>query len=496
MKKKTIKAIILSMAFTTLVCGCNNYDSELNTEHNSTIVKDDMLHFSNKEMLFDAVNNPASVYITRSVINPGFKSLMDEVDINEPELSNLTLSERAYIVDNNINYYEAFDYEDLIPNEKFAQYLNCKAEICCNDTVYKVTEYGTLAAHEDHQEELESIAEILDEIVSFNDNENEKQLSSNVKIINSFHQIHGGLEDLGDRLDDGRDEGGPLIGSGSGSGGSSSGNSTATYTNTPLEDIPFSSFPSFSSGSHTFVGKLIESLFGERSTKEHEFMSGYRVKGSMYDYDYGVYHECGVYVSMQRKRGGFFRFINGWKNIDADELVMDLEGMVLALKVDIPHELSSLMPPKATVNGYDNTFNYWGKKSKCVNIIGYDIKEEDIYNFAGKGLSEALKALQKMCNQNIDDDVKAAQIITPNKAFIILLSHPLYAHNQHKIRKVFDSGVRIGISFDLFANPTAPNTFISLFKFLQEMPRVGIVKGVARLAVKHDTSWGGMIITK
>lgn len=63
------------MAFTTLVCGCNNYDSEFNTEHNSTIVKDDMLHFSNKEMLFDAINNPASVHITRSVINPGFLGL-------------------------------------------------------------------------------------------------------------------------------------------------------------------------------------------------------------------------------------------------------------------------------------------------------------------------------------------------------------------------------------------------------------------------------------
>lgn len=483
------------MTFAALVCGCNSYESEFEAEVQHVAPKDDMLHFASKEMLLDAIENPMSNSVTRAMNNSNFRSLMDEVDISDPALSSLTLSDKVYIAENNLNYYEAFDYESLVPNDKFAQYLNHKAEICCNDTIYKITEYGTLAAHEDYQDELESVADILADIVSYNDNENEKQLSSNVRIINTFNRIRGDVNsdiDLGDRLDDGRDSGDTNFGN---NGGNTS-TSTVSYTNTSLSDIPFSTFPNFSSGSHTFVGHLLEGIFGERSTKHHEFISGYRVSGSLYDYDYGVYHECGVYVSMEKKRGGFFKAINGWKNINADELVMDLEGMVLALKVNIPANIATKMPTHATISGYDSQFKYWGKTTKCVNILGYDVKESDIYALAGKGLTEILNRLKTMCNHDVDADVKAAQIITPNKAYIVLLSHPIYAHNQHKIRKVFDSGVRIGITSSVVSNPTAPNSYAALFKFLQDMPRIEIAKGKVRLAGRYNSSWGGMKINK
>ena len=327
MEKKTVFLLALS----TIVGACNNYEVDLDTETQTTIKEDGILHFSNKEMLFDAINDTTSNSVTRSTINTNFRSLMDQVDINDPELSSLTLSEKAYIIDNNLNYYEAFDYEDLIPNENFARYLNYKAEICCNDTLYKVTGYGTLVAHEDHQEELESISEVLADIVAYNDDENEKQLSSNVKIINSFglRKDLKKIEDLGDRLDDGRNEGVSIISSGNNNSSSNTPRSPYTYTNTPLEDIPFNTFPSYSSGSHTFVGKMLEKIFGERSEKSHEFVSGYKVNGSMYDYDYAVYCESGIYVSMKKKRGGILKRINGWKKIDADGYGFRGYGVIL-----------------------------------------------------------------------------------------------------------------------------------------------------------------------
>ena len=65
---------------------------------------------------------------------------------------------------------------------------------------------------------------------------------------------------------------------------------------TATEQIPYNSFPRYSSESHTFVGKLTRKIFGDRSVKHHNFMPGYRVKGSLYDYDYGVYSEVGTFI--------------------------------------------------------------------------------------------------------------------------------------------------------------------------------------------------------
>ena len=102
------------------------------------------------------------------------------------------------------------------------------------------------------------------------------------------------------------------------------------------------------------------------------------MNGSLYSYNYLVYYETGCFVSMSRKRGGFFKFINGWKDINADELFMQYKralveseckyflyennnSMSNAIREGITRELGvqPIMINSALVSGQNRERLYW-----------------------------------------------------------------------------------------------------------------------------------------
>ncbi|MBE6263690.1 MAG: hypothetical protein E7104_07030 [Prevotella sp.] len=186
-----------------------------------------------------------------------------------------------------MTYYEALGYEDLVPNENFAKLLNNKGEIVVDDSLYRITPIGTFCSDTLHYKDIdECYCEMLnsEDTVPVAKNHSIK-ISPTVTFYNSFADAH--QEDV-------------------------TAPSSRAGSCIPLMYCDYKS-----SG---VISKWLRKIIGDRSTKEFEYISKRRINASLYDYNYGVYYESGALVYATRKRGGFFRKINGWKDIDAEEL--------------------------------------------------------------------------------------------------------------------------------------------------------------------------------
>ncbi len=479
------------------IFGCSDKDtiadmSNVNGQGNYSEKK--MLEFDSPEQLFAAINSVQTRGVDIIDLS-NFTSLLDEIDMNDPLIADFTEEEKQVIKENHLSYYEVFELEDYFPNENFARLINTDGEICVMDTIYKVTEKGTLVTQKTHRYELELTYYQIRDKELFKEGEEVIQLNNNVKVINTFHVGGEGngtpSNEQEERIiDDEHSSDLPPVG---GSGNNSS--TSAGESNTPLEIIPWSTFDTFSAGYKTFVGKLWSKVFGDRSTKHQEIGNGYRVNGSLYDYNYGVYHECGAFVSMSKKRGGFFKFINGWKDVEADELVMDWSPVILELDYKIPSSPS--VPTKGTsIIGYDPKCHLLGENKKCFTILSFDITEEQIYQLVGQGLKKLIKELNKKSNSSIDENIEALKIVTSSKIYTVVKPTTKWKHNRKKYREVFDSGVRFVITNRLFTAPTSVKTWADLYNTLKDIPQKDIKNGSVRLAGRIGDKWGGMIIKK
>lgn len=505
------RLLYLTVITATLLMSCTDYEieeSQDKAEGFEFISKQgdasNMLTFSSRQALADAIDGNFNVCAqTRSTLPTArFVSLLDKVQPDDPVLDSLSQEEKDYVLSNHLTYYEAFGYEELVPNEGFAALLSNAGEILVNDTIYKVTDLGTLcAAAVNYNSMIATNDSLHRKNFKFQSGESYKIFPNGSMLINTF----GDVSHFGDLTIEGMT---PIIGpdkdktsdtdgnKNSDSGSSSTNTTTSTNKDTPLDQIPFKDFPFFDTESHTIfapIGKLLG--LGDRSTKHHEYEKGRRVDGSLYCYNYYVYHETGVYVSMSRKRGGFFKFINGWKKIQADELVIDLENIVFKMEIKLSDEAKAAFEKANKVYGYTTNTQY-SRTGKVVNILGYDIKEADIYRLTKLGVKEAQKLLGSLTHSTIDSRTQAAQILTPTTAYIIIFQDPIHVHNQQKYRRVFDAGVQFVISSELIKHPLEIKTWREYIKLYDYFPKLGLVSGTARIAGRLDGKWGGMTIEK
>lgn len=480
---------------------------------NSLKDSDGMLKVKDRQALHTLIDNGLTE-TTRAlgiVEKPvGFVSLMDIVSENSPALDTLSQEERDTILNNHLSYYEAFGYENIIPNENFAHLINWNGEISVNDTVYAITDIGTFYTKSINLEEMRFIINNTNpQKIQFSNGDIDIPVSGNVRVINSFIEVpffcidslaciygddffpfnSGGRgSDSGSNTGSGNNSGtGNGSGSSSGTGGSNSGTSSS---NTSLSDIPFGSFPEFSAVSHTFVGNILEKIIGERHARHHEFKSGYRVTGSLYYYNYGIYNESGTYVKMEKKRGGWLKKINGWKGIDADELVLHVDSAILTMNISAQPGFIPQNAPSPQVVGSGSI----GSNNKYVEIMGYEMTENQINNIFAHGLKEALKSLSHLTNASVSSETRSFLITTKEKAYLRIYDFTLYGKKQHKLRNVFKSGTSFGVSYkdgDSFIE-----ALIRSIKSILSNPHYKLDRGQVRLAGRLDNNWGGMTIVK
>lgn len=473
------------LAAVGVICGCTN-EFEENVITSEKFVPSSTFKFASKE---DFRNSLESTRSSRSLSFPepyAFTSLLDTIPVSDPMLNSLSQEEREEVLDNHLTYYEALGYEQIIPNENVARFLNHKGEIVVDDTLYRITPLGTYSVPVTYRAELDSIGEFVElNAEKLPMNADSLYLSSHVLWRNTFADV---VEKIGT---------------------STLRSNLIRPSRTAVKDIPFNTFPSFTTKSHTIVGKLMGKLFGDRSVKHHEYRKNYRVSGSLYDYDYGFYSEIGTFVEVERKRGGFFKFVNGWKSVQAQELVISYQGIALEINYKMP-SLESIIPTNGPVklqNPFlkENENNPYIAKVNgqfqfispdpliSIDIFTYHISEDDIIQFAGKSLKEALSSLNQKYGSGISTDARVIRFFTPKKSYMIFWDDCISQGYTKKIRKVFDSNVRfvIGYSSSGFAA-----SIQQMFKTLEAMPVKRLVKGKVLLAGKHENLWGGMTIEK
>jgi hypothetical protein len=461
-------------------------------EHDKTTAN--IMAFHSKAALEDAIKNgifPNTRASGEVTIPDDFVSLMNEVPADAAILDSLTEEEKDTILQNHLTYYEAFDLEDLIPNENLAALLNTDCEIILGDSVFRITEYGTLCANVDKLNQLRDIAVNIHNInINFNGIDRQN-LSNNVSIIDTYHvdtttYINPFKPDQPVGNDDGDD-----TGNGQGGDSGNDSNNPSTFIYTPWTSINFNLFPTFYAYSHTFIGHIFDNLFGERHTRHHKFLNNYRVNGSLYSYNYGFYHETGTYVSMQKKRGGLLRPFNGWKSQNADEMFIHVDSIIMEMNINFPMPMINDIPTNMKVVGT----NDFGLADKQVSILGYYMSEQDVYNLMGKSLKEILKQIKTATSTSLPSNTKSFLIVTQQKVYRFIYDETYYTHDSNKLRKVYDSGVFFFISSE-FVNSFWGKSLSTYLKEAFKNPHFSLKRGQVKVAGRLNNDWGGMTIIK
>lgn len=111
---------------------------------------------------------------------------------------------------------------------------------------------------------------------------------------------------------------------------------------------------------------------------------------------------------------------------------MQYNGVVMELNIDIPRGSlpavpSNKKPEMASysdmrVQGFDNVFH------NTVDILGYNVKEKDLYQFIGQSSKQMYNILRSwLGNRNTLEQhygatgqVPAIRILTPNKVYVVI----------------------------------------------------------------------------
>lgn len=466
MTKKTFLLLITTPLLGILSCSDNEHSLNLEREETrrlpslystslATVDRSDLKELIEQE-------DPIFSSPTRNSTSNNYISLLDVVRKDDPILESFSAEERTYILDSALTYYDALGYEDIVPNTRFARLLNSRGEIQVGDSIYRITHYGVLATDFAHREQLEYANQAL---------------KNGTFIIGAFPSVI--IKDAYNELKL-EMEGSPNI-----------------QTRTATEEIPYHSFPTYTTKSHTFVGKILGSVLGDRSVKHHDFMKGYRIKGSFYSYDYLVYSEVGTFVASRRKRRGFFRKINGWKGVRAEELSITYQGVVLELQTNkLPHRSRLPQTPQLINDGHSMDIPGLGSQIRLVDLYFVELSEEQILKFAGSGLKEIFKFLKDKFGHNAHSEVKALRIVTPSKAYIIIPDAQVNEYNVEQVRKVFNSQVKFFLSTTITGNKASLGSLTEFYQGLKGLSSAKLIGGKVILAGKINGQWGGMTIIK
>ena len=365
-------------------------------------------------------------------------------------------------------------FDTLVPNKSFAALLNPKGEIALNDTIFKITTNGTYKYPRNKETLFNTLYQADSLMMGTLISENFYEIGNGIYRYDTFKKEMLSSEDILTSDDDEQPSNVP--------------NYIFKVSNTTNSQPNFSLFPTFSADHHTFVGKLIQSLFGSSKTYIVKFDNiDRRLSGSFYFYDYGIYAESGVHGWTQRKRW------IGWSDTDADELRIGWNKVILEMDVENPKIPKNCSP--VISNPFSQVLPGNKKLGTTVNLIMYDVPADLVEKVAKLGITQVYKFLDNYSNKP-KVEIDAINIISPTKVYTIIFNDNVVAYNTDDLRHVFCSQFKVLISINALAFPSNVAGWVKALSGTLTLPYPKIKSGEIYTCARYGTEWKGMKIVK
>lgn len=382
-----------------------------------------------------------------------------------------------------LTFYDILRYDEIVPNENVAEFLNTKGEITVGGTLYRVTELGTFFSIPSLQNEVDAhfnklVLQENVELIGFPLDNQTIQIAKGIYFIDTFKNLV--LEETDSttfyyaKLDD---------------------YEVTTVTSSitpPLSDfgIPgIENYPRFKSGAKTVAGKIWSSLFGDNSFKKVKLSSKRKLKGKLYDYNYGFYSEIGAVAKMRKKNW------IGWSGTNADELVLGWRNIILELDPKIP-DLPQHSQPVFAGTSYQDIPGF-DKKGYCFTIFGLDVNNKQFLTALKAGKSPLVNWLKSNISNGAqigNNEPSAIFLVSPKKVYLIIVNEDIRAYGKESLRKVFSSNVQFSFSVNLANLPSSWSSWAKTMKDIGKLPVISLKEGEVVVAGRLDNNWGGMII--
>ena len=452
----------------------------------------DVLSFPSKEALENAIygyyaETKAIDHLTESMISPISSDRFVSDPILNTECSMLNINPE----NSSGSVYEALGYDWLVPNKSFASLLNYKGEVEVQDTIYKVSPKGTYYFHKDYLDTFEREYEAISSsplqyigdctyFVSFCLN----GFSGDFYLKDTFGN---GCEPL--REDISNDE--------------NSNDDHIIVTKVQENDdwrealnINWNALDTHYTDASTWVGEIIEGIFGRNVSFETEFDSNHRLKAKLYYYDYVVYAEIGALSKMQKKNW------IGWSGKEAEKIYQIWSNMVIwtpfQSTVNYPHVNTGNTIPREYLGTQIEYIPGIDQEGIVSYFAGRDLSEQELNNFASANYVDGVINLNINVDPNVlDTRTMATKYITERGVYTIIHPYGKMVRNAEEIQSKFskDFHIFIGISLTPGANPDTFGEWLSAVSTASlNVPR--LIQGEMRTAAKYNNIIKGMRLIK
>lgn len=361
---------------------------------------------------------------------------------------------------------------ELVPDMTLRHFLNEKLEIEIENTIYKVTPFGTFySASEDY----EKLLRVLDKYYQSNATntriQNETLLEEGVYFEDTFgDQSYLPTYDT------------PVTGNVIYQANDFAVLAPYTYA-LPKDD--YQKFKTYSYGAKTVVGQLIEGAFGGNSDFEENYNSTYRLRVKLYDFNYGFYKSLGMNAKLQKKGWTGIWALND--NVKAEKLILGWDGLLLNLK--IPYAMPIGYPSFPTKGVSQEILNFTNFSLPTGNVtdvripflgvqsISYDDLEKMLKKILKKTYSEITKEIWKEAEKSLatasyeikQENVKSYRKVFPDEIKLALTRHEISANNANELSFVIDRSYGLTFkttngSFDSFSKNVLEPTLSSTKK--------------------------------
>lgn len=321
------------------------------------------------------------------------------------------------ITNSNSNQTDQVSLEKLVPDKIFASVLNENAEIQIDNTVYKVTKYGTFMIPTDKLGRVNDLVKIWDSKSSNQSNmsvqsikgnnyqdteryspyanadivyDNFYSIEQNIYLYDTYGYTDGNNPDFyepdviesrytsPDYIQNFTIDEADYLSVWSNPFEISGTPNQNIYEIQNTENHIYNNLATFNFGAKTLGGKLIEAIRGRDEVYTVNFSDNNRIRVNFYDASYIIYSALGVSAKMQKKNW------IGWSGTNADELRIGWD----AIQYDAGWSLSFTPPSSSYVSPYSKPSYYEvdvpGSKHKFalfdLTALGYRIKPIISYN--------------------------------------------------------------------------------------------------------------------